>query len=94
MRAELVVGRSRRADDLDPTRCRTPGRWRTDPEGSETHRTRQVAVDPTTCQILRDHHNAQLSVASQVGCVLRPDALVIADLLVDPTGECRFDPTG
>jgi len=58
----------------------------------KSHQTRQVSIDPTTCQILRDHHNDQLSIGSQVGCVLRPDAFVLADLLADPMGGVPVRP--
>ena len=58
----------------------------------KSHQTRQASIDPTTCQVLRDHHDYQLSVAAQVGCALRSDAFVIADLVADPTGGVPVRP--
>ncbi len=58
----------------------------------KSHQTRQVSIDPTTCQVLRDHREYQLSIASQVGCALRSDAFVIADLVADPTGGVPVRP--
>ena len=59
----------------------------------KSHQTRQVSIDPTTCQVLRDHRDYQLSIASQVGCVLfARNAFVIADLVADPTGGVPVRP--
>jgi integrase len=58
----------------------------------KSHQTRQVSIDSTTCEILRAHHEHQLSIAAQVGCELRDDAFVIADLAVDPTGGVPVRP--
>ena len=58
----------------------------------KSHQTRQVAIDPTTCEILRAHHEYQNSIAAQAGCVLSDDAFAIADLIVDPNGEVSIRP--
>ncbi len=58
----------------------------------KSHQTRHVAIDPTTCEILRAHHEYQNSIAAQAGCVLSDDAFAIADLIVDPNGEVPIRP--
>jgi integrase len=58
----------------------------------KSHQTRQVAIDPTTCEILRAHHEHQNSIAAQARCGLSDDAFVIADLVADPTGATPIRP--
>ncbi|WP_395152523.1 tyrosine-type recombinase/integrase [Ilumatobacter sp.] len=58
----------------------------------KSHQTRQVSIDPTTCEILRVHHEHQKSIAAQTGNDLRDDAFVIADLIVDLTGDVPIRP--
>lgn len=54
---------------------REPDYW----ELPKSHQTRQVSIDLTTCQIRRNHHDYQLSIALRGGCVsVRPDRLTQA----------------
>jgi integrase len=58
----------------------------------KSHQTRQVSIDPTTCEILRTHYEHQLSIAAQIRCDFSDDAFVIADLAADPTGRVPVRP--
>ena len=58
----------------------------------KSHQTRQVSIDPRTCEILRDHRAHQKTIAAQIRCDFRDDGFVIADLIVDPTGAVPIRP--
>jgi predicted short-subunit dehydrogenase-like oxidoreductase (DUF2520 family)/integrase len=58
----------------------------------KSRQARQVKIDSTTCQILRAHHEHQLSIAKLVRSKFSDDAGVIADLAADPTGGVPVRP--
>ncbi len=58
----------------------------------KTHQIREVSVDAQTIELLREHRNAQVAKAVELGTELSPEAFVLADFSLDPAGEAPVQP--
>jgi integrase len=58
----------------------------------KSHQMREVAIDPTTVELLRKQQEDQLQFVANIGGTVADDAFVLADLLADPSGSTPIPP--